>query len=183
MKIIQSNSISINGLLARENGEEDWLPSEGWDEFVEDVAQFGNIIMGRETYELVMKLYPDYNFDSVQAKLKVIVTTKSDYKCPPGYSVVYSPKEAVELINDSGFEVGLLIGGGGLNSSFFEEGLIDEAWVTINPIILGRGRPFIRDKDFEVEFELKEIKKLNKSRVQLKYKVISNSIRNHDPEL
>lgn len=172
MKIIQSNAISLNGMLARVDGQEDWLPSEGWDEFVEDVKKYGNFIMGRETYELVTKLYPDYNFDNVDAPYKIIVTTQEDFFQPEGYTVVGSPEVAVTLLKDNNIETGLLIGGGGLNSSFYAKGLVDEAWVTINPIILGQGRSFVASRDFETQLELIDVVKLSKNRVQLRYRII-----------
>ena len=37
MKVIMANAISLNGMIAREDGQEDWLPSEGWIDFLEDV--------------------------------------------------------------------------------------------------------------------------------------------------
>jgi dihydrofolate reductase len=171
MKIVQSNAISLNGLLARENGEEDWLPSEGWDEFVEDVKQFGNFIMGRETYERVTELYPNYNFDNVDAQCKIIVTSQADYTAPDGYIAVNSPEAATTLLAEKEFEVGLLIGGGRLNSSFYMQGLVDEVWVTVNPFILGKGRPFIGASDIEVPLKLKKVIELSKGRVQLRYSV------------
>lgn len=174
MKIVQSNAISLNGMLARENGDEDWLPSEGWDEFIKDVKQYGNFIMGRETYELVMKLYPNYNFDNVDAQYKVIVTSQSDYKAPSGYVVVSSPEDAKALLNEANVEIGLLIGGGKLNGSFYARGLVDETWVTVNPVILGKGRPVIGNEDIEINLELKEAIELSKGRVQLRYKVVKS---------
>src|SRR5688572_24389345 len=98
MKIVQSNAISLNGMIARENGDEDWLPSEGWDEFVEDVKKYGSFIMGRETYELVTKLYPNFNFDNVEATHKIIVTSQLNYRAPNGYIAVGSPEEAKEFL-------------------------------------------------------------------------------------
>ncbi len=65
MKVVLTMAVSLNGLIAREDGQEDWLPSEGWDDFVNDVAKFKNFVMGRETYELVQNLYPDHNFDGI----------------------------------------------------------------------------------------------------------------------
>lgn len=172
MKVIQSNAISINGMIARENGDEDWLPSEGWDEFVADVARFHNFVMGRETYELVMKLYPDYNFDNVDAKFKVIVTANIDFVAPNGYTVVHSPQDAVKFLESKDMEMGLIVGGGGLNSSFYAEGLIDEMWLTVNPTILGKGRPFVATGDIEVDLRLSDVVRLTKDRVQLRYTVI-----------
>jgi len=169
MKIVQSNAISLNGLLAREDGQEDWLPTEGWDEFVADVSKYHNFIMGRETYELVMKLYPDHNFDDVEAPYKVIVTSQTNFDCPTGYTVVHTPEEAKKLLETNDIEIGLLVGGGKLNSSFYKKGLVDETWLTINPIILGTGRPFIGKNDIEVRLELTDVIKLSKDRVQLRY--------------
>jgi dihydrofolate reductase len=174
VKIIQSNAISLNGLIARDNGDEDWLPSEGWDEFVEDVKKFGNFIMGRETYELVMKLYPDYNFDNVEAPYKIIVTTQASFPTPDGYIVVNSPEEAKRFLDEKGVETGLLVGGGKLNSSFYAKGLVDETWVTVNLFILGKGRPFIGDYDFETQLRLEDVVKLSKDRMQLRYAVVKS---------
>ena len=171
MRIVQSNAISLNGLIARENGEEDWLPSEGWSEFVEDANRFRNFIMGRETYELVMKLYPDHNFDDVKVPYKLIVSNDTGFIAPESYTVVHSPQESKLFLEDKGMEVGLLVGGGRLNSSFYACNLIDEVWVTINPHILGKGRPFISSGDIDIELKLADIVRLNKDRVQLKYMI------------
>lgn len=161
-------------MIARANGEEDWLPSEGWDEFVRDVSMFGNFIIGRETYELVKKLYPGYNFDDVDVQYKVIVTTRDNFVQPDGYTVVNSPEEAIRFLEDKGLETGLLVGGGKLNSSFYAKGLVDETWITVNPIILGEGRSFVSNFNFETQLELIDMIKLNKGRVQLKYRVVRN---------
>ncbi len=161
-------------MLARENGDEDWLPSEGWDEFIEDVKKFDNFIMGRETYDRVMELYPKYNFNNVDARYKIIVTSRADYKAPAGYITVDSPEAAMALLARTNIEVGLLIGGGKLNSSFYARGLVDEAWVTINPIILGKGRPFIGVEDIEINLEFKEAVSLSKGRIQLRYAVLKS---------
>jgi dihydrofolate reductase len=172
MKIIQSNAISLNSMIARSDGQEDWLPSEGWDEFVADAETLRNFIIGRETYELVMKLYPNYNFNNVEVPYKLIVTTQKDFAQPNGYIVVSSPEEAVQFLQDKGVQVGLLVGGGKLNSSFYSKSLIDETWVTINPIILGEGRSFITSSDVEIQLKLIDVIRLSKDRVQLKYQVI-----------
>lgn len=42
-------AISPNGLIVRDNGDEEWLPEEGWAEFVKEAMLFNNIVMGRET--------------------------------------------------------------------------------------------------------------------------------------
>ncbi len=68
MNVILDMVISPNGFIARENGDEDWLPSEGWDDFVAEAKQYDNIVMGRETYEQVTEKYKDKNFDDVDVQ-------------------------------------------------------------------------------------------------------------------
>jgi len=172
MKVVLAMSISLNGLVARENGEEDWLPSEGWDEFLTEVINFGNFIMGRETYELVTKLYPDYNFDNVTGSRKVIVSRNKAFVVKDeAYQIVHSPEEALSLLESSEMNSALLIGGGKLNSEFLIRGLVDEIWLTVNPFILGEGRPFIAPKNFDKELNLLSCEQITKDRLLVKYSV------------
>jgi len=171
MKVVISNSISANGFLARENGEEDWLPSEGWDEFLIDVDQFDNCVMGRKTYELVTELYPNYNFDNVSTRHKVIVTRNKNFRIPKGYTVVGGPEEAIRYLKERGIENTLVIGGGVLNSEFIKRKLVDEIWMTVTPYIIGKGRPVICQEDFDVKLSLISSDELSKGRIQIKYQV------------
>lgn len=171
MKVILAMAISPNGLIARENGEEDWLPSEGWSEFLVDAKEFKNIVMGRETYELVQKLYENYNFDNVETDNKVIVTRNMDFQAGEAYTVVHSPEEAIDYLKTKNLELVLLIGGGKLNTEFIKRKLVNEIWLTLTPYIIGKGRPFISPDDFDLPLELIESKELSKGRLRIKYAV------------
>src|ERR1035437_1540402 len=171
MKVVLVMATSLNGLIARDNGEEDWLPSEGWDEVLVDAGAFGNIVMGRETYELVQKLYASYNFDNVETGYKVIVTANQNFEAGEGYVVVHSPEEAVSFLAAKGFEELLLIGGGKLNTEFIKRQLVNEIWLTINPYIIGQGRPFISPAEFDLPLKLFESQPLARGRIRVKYTV------------
>lgn len=175
MNIVLNMAISPNGLIARENGDEEWLPEEGWAEFIEEAKQFNNIVMGRETYEVVTRLYDDYNFDNVDVKHKVIVTTNSDFKAPEGYTVVHSPEEAVDYIASKNIDDLFLIGGGKLNAEFLKRNLVNVIELTINPYIIGKGRPFIYPTEFDLPLELLEYKSLSKGRLFIKYRCVAGS--------
>lgn len=174
-RVILSMCTSLNAVVAREDGQEDWLPSSGWDEFVDDAKRIGNFVMGRETFELVTKLYPDYNFDDVQVGHKVVVTRNEQFVVPGGYLVSHSPLGAIKLLTEAGFQEVLLIGGGKLNAEFFREQLVDEIWLTVNPYLLGRGRSFLAASDVELPLTFSSCKELSGGRVQLRYVVGSNS--------
>ncbi len=174
MKVVLNMAISPNGLIAREDGDEEWLPEEGWSEFVEEAKGFDNIVMGRETYEIVTRMYDDYNFDNVDVKHKIIVTTQTDYKAPVGYKVVHSPEEALEYLKDKNLTTVYLIGGGKLNAEFLKRNLVNEIELSINPYIIGKGRPFIFPTEFDQQLELIECKTLSKGRVLIKYRCLQD---------
>lgn len=126
--------------------------------------------MGRETYELVTKLYPGYNFDTVDTKHKIIVTRNKDLSAD-GYQIVHSPEEAIDFLRHQGMKNVLLIGGGKLNTEFIKHDLVNEIWLIITPYIIGQGRPLIAPADFDLPLELIESKALSGGRVQVKYEV------------
>lgn len=164
------NCVSLNGMLAREDGSEDWLPVEGWDEFAAEAERSDNFVVGREGYELVQKLYPDHNFDDIKVKSKVVVSTRA-LSMPNEYIVAHSPQEAIGTLIDRGTSRILLVGGGKLNSSFMKHHLVDEVWLIIAPFILGAGRPFIAHEQFDVPLTLLESDTLSHGRILLKYSV------------
>jgi dihydrofolate reductase len=171
MKVILDMVISPNGLIARDDGDEDWLPSEGWDDFVKAAKRYNNIVMGRETYEQVTTRYKNYNFDSVECEYKIIVTQNSQFKAPFGYVVVHSPEKAIEFLQEQNSKELFLIGGGKLNSAFAKRGLINEIHLTITPYIIGKGRPFLSREEFELPLTLIGHKELSKGRIQVQYLV------------
>ncbi len=164
-------AMSPNGLIARENGQEDWLSSENWNDFLARARQAGNIVMGRETYELVTKLYEDYNFDNVECRHKVIVSKNKNFEAKTGYTVVNSPEDAIDYVERSGCKELLLIGGGKLNKSFIESNLADKISVTFEPYIIGRGRDFLAGGEYEVKLTTEKVEELSKGRVKITYKV------------
>ena len=171
MKVILDMVISPNGFIARENGDEDWLPSNGWNDFVEEAKEYNNIVMGRETYEQVTKKYKDENFDNVQVDYKLIVTNNKDFQAPQGYTLVYSPEEAVGYLEKVGVNTLFLIGGGVLNAAFAKRNLVNQIQLTVTPYIIGKGRPFLAFDDFEFGMTLLDVKQLSLGRVRLVYKV------------
>jgi len=171
MKVILDMVISPNGFIARENGDEDWLPLDGWEMFVAEAARYNNIVMGRETYELVTEKYDHDNFDSVPVDHKIIVTRNKEFRAPEGYVVVHSPAEAIAYLERASVPTLFLIGGGKLNAAFAKQGLINQVQLTITPHIIGRGRPLLAFDDYEFGLTLVAVRRLSLGKVKLVYTV------------
>ena len=169
MKVILYMAQSINGYIARENHEEDFLSHENWILFLRLVKYCGCFIIGRKTYEEVKK-WKEYNFDNIKA-VKIIISKNPNYKLDRGYVLAKSPKDALKLANK--FKNVLLTGGGTINSAFMKQNLVDEIIVNVEPYILGRGIKIFAEEDFENKLKLQDVRKSKSGIVQLKYKVLT----------
>src|SRR5436189_1259789 len=95
---------SVDGFIARPNGELDWLPAgggepHGYDEFI---ASVDTIVIGRKTFETVL------SFDAWPYGSKPVVvlsTTLSDLRVPDGAvceRMAGSPREIVDRLSERG---------------------------------------------------------------------------------
>lgn len=172
MKVTLWMAVSLNGIIAGEDGNEDFLSHDNWIEFSRAANKVGCIIWGRKTYESVVTWDKSYLDDLSNVK-KIIVSHDSTLKLKEGFTLANSPKEALEILSKSGFNEAILTGGSTNNSTFAKEGLINEIIVDVEPAILGKGIPLFKPKEFLLRLELVNSKKLPSGILQLHYKVIT----------
>jgi dihydrofolate reductase len=171
MRITLWMAISLNGMIARNNNEEDFISHDSWLEWLKWITKSGCIVWGRKTYEIV-KNWPKQYFDDISEVRKIIITSDIDYKVDKGFTIAHSPQEAVEILINEGFQSLLITGGSELNSSFAESGLIDEIVLNVEPVVVGRGIPVFSNQLFNLNLEFIKIRKLNDNLIQLQYKVL-----------
>ncbi len=63
------------------------------------------------------------------------------------------------------------VGGASLVSTLMNEGLVDQVWLTVHPVVLGKGKPLFKDVERRQGLELLETKRLAGGRVNLTYRV------------
>lgn len=173
MKIILYIGSTINGYIAKTDGDSEWTSEEDLKGFYEQSKAAGNIMMGSNTYLAALKSgyfpFPDalnivFSHQPLENKWgdKVMITDKT-------------PQEIKAMLAQKGFTTAFLAGGGQLNASFAKENLIDEIYLDIEPLIFGKGIKMFAETDFSLELKLLSIKQLNKNTIQLHYKVLKNS--------
>lgn len=172
IKTILYMGISANGYIAKADGNSEWTSEEDLKGFYEQSKKAGNIIMGKNTYLTALQ----YGYFPFPDALNVVVSHEQ-IENRWGDNVIVtseSPKEILSMLEQKGFTMAFLAGGGQLNASFAKESLIDEIYLDVEPLILGQGIKIFSDADFEFLLELMDFKKLNSNTIQLHYKVIKN---------
>jgi dihydrofolate reductase len=162
--------MSTNGLIARENGDEDFLSETNYQTFVELAHQSGCMIWGRKTHEAVRN-YEGDAFKPIGDVKKIVVSRNTNFQVENGFEIARLPREALNKLKQQGFKEVILTGGPSLNSSFAKENLIDEVILNIQSIIVGKGISLFSPENFDLDLKLKEIKKISDEIIQLHYTV------------
>lgn len=172
MKITMIAVISANGKITHglSGNISEWSSKEDQAHFANIREAHSLIVMGANTYKAIkpfLKLSKD--------KLRIVLTRdpkKYASQAVPG-SLEFTNETPVQLINRLiNYKKMLLVGGSQIFSEFLKENLVDQIYLTIEPVLFGRGIPLIADEDFERNLRLISTKKLNKKgTLLLRYKV------------
>src|SRR3989344_3827416 len=127
MKVILYMAITVNGLITGEDDDTGWVTETEWKSFSEMIKKFGNMIIGRRTYEIMVK-NDEFNRSKLDKIRTIVVTDNASFKThnPKFVSIAKSPIESLDTLNGEDFKNIMVCGGGELNSSFMKRNLIDE---------------------------------------------------------
>src|SRR4030095_2292234 len=146
---------SLDGFIAREDGDIDWLvkfeSKEIQDSYQEFIREIDAIVIGRGTFEKVLS-FPTWPYEK-----KVFVLSTTIKKMPEilaGKAAILSmkPKELLSYLSHEGFS-NIYVDGGKVIQSFLKEDYIDEMIITKVPVLLGNGIPLFGELDHILSFE------------------------------
>ncbi|MBI4163030.1 MAG: dihydrofolate reductase [Candidatus Aenigmarchaeota archaeon] len=173
MKVLLLMAMSANGMIARENGEEDFLSHENWKTFLKLLRKHDCLIYGRKTYDAVKSWDAKY-MKSLASSKKIIVSKNAQIKFGDECIIASSPEDALLKAKENGFNKLLLSGGSLTNSAFMKAGLIDEIIFNIEPYVLGKGISVFAENAFEAKLRLVKTRKLKSGIFQIHYDVRKN---------
>ncbi len=171
MKVILWMGMSLNGFIARENNEEDFISHDCWLAWLEALRTNGCLLFGRKTYEIVKSWDKQYINDLKGIKV-IVVSCNKNFTVHEDFGLASSPQESLQKLEKQGFKNVVLTGGSTLNASFAKLNLIDEVILNIESIIVGKGIPVFNPDTFDLRLELLEMKQSRGKTIQLRYKVV-----------
>jgi len=165
-KIILNIASSIDGFIARENGEIDWLPEITDSSFADFLKNVDTVIMGKTTYDQVLT-FGEYPYKG----MKSYVFTRNPDQSKDEHAEFVSDvdKFVKENVSNSGKDI-WLVGGAEIISSFLNRGLVNEIVLSIIPVVLGKGVPLFKNIQKETKLELVKTTEYDKL-VELHYNV------------
>jgi dihydrofolate reductase len=164
---------SLDGFVAGLNGEMNWIKVD--DEMFDFVgtmtAQADAALYGRVTYEMMQSYWPtagekpnatkhDIEHSAWYNKVSKIVLSKTMHQTGLQNTKIISDHlsdNINQLKQQEGKNI-LIFGSPRASQSLLNEGLIDEFWLFVNPIILGAGMPLFKNITGTTKLKLIESK-------------------------
>ena len=166
-KIVLFIASSLDGYIARENGDIDWLPENtpsGYGDFIKSVD---TVIMGKKTYDQVLT-FGDYPYKD---KKSYVFTRNKNLSKDENVEFVQDAEKLMKnIISDPGKNI-WLIGGSEIISTFANLDLIDELILSLIPVVLGNGILLFKNMEKELKMELVKTTDYEKL-VELQYKIL-----------
>jgi len=157
-------AMTVDGKIAKNSSHlPDWTSKEDKELFVKISKKHQVVMMGDKTFYTLPAPF--------KSRLNVVFTLDKNPPKKEGVKWVSGkPENVLKELENMGYKQALLGGGTFLNTLFLEKKLIDEIILTIEPKIFGDGLSLF-NKNFNIELQLLEVKKINANAIMLRYKV------------
>lgn len=186
-KVVADHLLSLDGHFGGVDGEIDWF---GFDEESLEwsrnlLRSAGSIIMGRRTFDLMAEFWPTPQAlkeepvisERMTALPKIVFSRKVESS--PWANTKFVRRPAPEVVREEKAGEGghiLILGSSNIFAPLWEEHLVDELHVRIQPIVVGRGRPLFPVSHVRQPLALKESRMFKSGVAALRYDVLTGPL-------
>jgi dihydrofolate reductase len=140
-KVVYGGAMSLDGFIAGPHGEHDWIVMDPDIDFAEMMGRFDTFLIGRRTFEMMRRMGSDAK---PTPGIQNIVFSRT--LRPDDYPHLTIRPDAERVVADLRTKPGkdiALFGGGELFRSLLAAGLVDQVGISLIPVLLGGGVPFL----------------------------------------
>jgi dihydrofolate reductase len=146
---------SLDGFIARKDGDIDWLTRFANEEAIHAYEEFMSgidaIVIGRGTFEKVLT-FPSWPYEKKAFVLSTSINQVPDNLSEKITVLSMRPQELLNYLSGKGF-TSIYIDGGNVIQEFLKEDLIDKLIISKVPVIIGSGIPLFDYLDTDLPFK------------------------------
>lgn len=154
MKTIVYIGTSLDGFIARKDGDIDWLvkfENPVKDDYGEFISKIDAVVIGRGTFEKVLT-FPSWPYEKNVFVLSTSVKQIPDMLRGKVTILSMKPGQLLNHLSNEGFS-NIYVDGGKVIQGFLKEDCIDELIITKIPVLLGSGIPLFGYLDNDLQFK------------------------------
>lgn len=172
MNVILIAATTADGRIARSEKDLslEWTSREDRNFFVTKSREIGAVIMGRKTWETIGK--------PLRGRLTLVMTREPAAQNSLPGMVEFTDRSPTELLQDlsaRGYHAVVIAGGASVYSQFLNQGLVNEVYLTVEPLMFSGGVTLTRDGGRPVLLALQTVDQIGKETVRLHYRVINET--------
>jgi len=170
-KLILGLAVTLDGYIEGPNGEYDWCFTDQDYGLKEFFSRIDAIFIGRKSYEVMQKHADGENIPGMPAMTEYVFSgtlrsVKEGAVLVSGDSIA----EARKIKEQPGRDI-WLFGGASLTDALMKEGLVDELWMSVHPLLLGSGKLLFHEQNSRIQLTLLENKSYETGLVSLRYSI------------
>jgi dihydrofolate reductase len=178
--------VSLDGFVGGLKGELDWiyLDEEIFNHVALRTDEADTALYGRKTYQMMQAYWPtaanqshptrhDIEHSRWYASVKKVVISRTMQGAKLVNTLIisdYLSQEIIDLKNSAGRDI-LMLGSPTAAHALMAENLIDDYWLYVNPVLLGKGIPLFCGFNEKIPLTLVENKEFSSGVVCLHYKI------------
>ena len=155
MKTIVYIGTSLDGFIARKDGDIDWLVQFANDEAIhayeELISRIDAIVIGRGTFEKVLA-FPSWPYEKNVFVLSNSIKQVPDIVKEKVTVLSMKPGELLSYLSGKGFS-NIYVDGGKVIQDFLKADLIDELIISKTPMLIGSGIPLFGYLNTDLQFK------------------------------
>lgn len=182
MHIFLIAAVSIDGYIAQVTDQVStaWTSKEDHKFFVQRTKQAGAMVFGSKTFQTFNRLLPGranivYTRDPQQfmqsvtlPTVEVTIETSTFEQTDVLYVTKLPPKELVTVLEKVQITELAICGGSSIYSQFMKNGLVQTVYLTVEPVIFGKGVPLFGEP-LDAKLVLKKVVNLSDQTLLLEY--------------
>lgn len=133
----------------------DWTSKEDWRFFQKSISRLDAVVVGRNTYELVA--------ERLRRRNTFVFSNRSKTFTRRGTVTFVNPGKVNLSSLLKGYKSVAVLGGGTVYRFMLENKLLDEIFITIEPLIFGRGKEMFVGNSRTTQVSLLSVKRLNRA--------------------
>lgn len=163
-------AMSADGYIAQSPDQKSttWTSKEDREWFVQKTKEIGVVVMGRATFDTINKALPGRRI--------IVITSnpeKHQHRVVAGVEFsALSPKELLAKLEAEGVKHVALAGGAKVYTQWLKEGLVNEVFLTVEPVLFGNGISFTGASEEAIDMRLMDMYRLGAESVLLQYNVL-----------
>lgn len=166
-RIILGVAVTLDGFIEGPNGEYDWCFTDQDYGMTDFLKRIDAILMGRKSFEISLKHEGENPWKDIETF--VFSNSLKEVESPNVKLITGDIVSFVQELKQTKGKDIWFFGGSQLLTTFVNEGLIDEYWLSVHPLVLGSGKPLFQNVMTRKSLKLVSYKVYENGLVSLKY--------------